>query len=226
METSLMRAMELVHAFAAGPGDCEATLQELAALSTVAVGADMAGLTVRDERGRPTTVVYTERMVTELDQVQYDWDRGPCLDAARTHTVFEVEDMRVEDRWPEFAAACVEHGIHSSLSMPVVAANDGIGALNFYSRHAGHFDEEKRAVAGLFAGQCSITALYWHHVNQSSGLAAAMAYRETIEQAKGVLIATTGCSPDDAFELLRQQSQSENRKVREIAQEIVDRQKR
>jgi transcriptional regulator with GAF, ATPase, and Fis domain len=226
MDTSLMRAMKLVHAFAAGPGDIEATLQQLAELATEAVGADMAGLTVRDERGRPTTVVYTDRMVPEVDQVQYDWDRGPCLDAARTHTIFEIEEMGTEHRWPEFAAAAVEHGIRSSLSMPVMAAGDGVGALNFYDHRAHHFDAERRAVAELFAGQCSITALYWHHRNQAAGLAAAMESRGVIEQAKGVLMATTGCSPDDAFGLLREQSQMENRKLREIAQEIVDRQKR
>jgi transcriptional regulator with GAF, ATPase, and Fis domain len=226
MDAPLMRAMKLVHSFAAGPGDCEATLQQLSEIAADAVGADMVGLTVRDERGRPTTAVYTEGMVVEIDQVQYDWDRGPCLDAARTHTVFEVEDMGSDRRWPEFAAAAHGHGINSSLSVPVVAADAGLGALNFYDHRLAHFDAEKRALAELFAGQCSITALYWHHVNQSAGLRKAMESRETIEQAKGVLIATTGCSTDEAFDLLRQQSQMENRKLRDIAQEIVDRQKR
>lgn len=186
MEAPLEQAMKLVQAFAAGPGDLEPTLHELAEVATSAVGADMSGLTVRDERGRPTTVVYTDRMVPEIDQVQYDWDRGPCLDASRTRTVFEVEDMRSDSRWPEFATAALEHGIHSSLSMPVVAASDGIGALNFYDHRPAHFDAEKRALAALFAGQCSVAALYWHHVNQASGLATALASRATIEQAKGV----------------------------------------
>lgn len=53
-----------------------------------------------------------------------------------------------------------------------------------------------------------------------------MASRATIEQAKGILIGATGCTPDDAFDLLRQQSQAENRKLRDVAQEIVERQKR
>lgn len=226
MDAPLMRAMKLVQPFAAGPGDVEATLQELTAVAVDAVGADMAGLTVRDERGRATTVVYTHGVVEVIDQVQYDADRGPCLDASRTHACFEIEDMAADERWPEFAAAAVEHGIYSSLSIPVVAASSGIGALNFYADRRAHFDDEKRSLGELFAGQCSITGLYWHHLNQSSGLAAAMESRATIDQAKGILVATTGCTPDDAFDLLRQQSQLENRKLREIAQEIVERQKR
>jgi len=54
-----------------------------------------------------------------------------------------------------------------------------------------------------------------------AGLHRAMETRGVIEQAKGILIATTGCSPDEAFEMLRLQSQGENRKVLEIARELV-----
>jgi AmiR/NasT family two-component response regulator len=54
-----------------------------------------------------------------------------------------------------------------------------------------------------------------------AGLHRAMETRGLIEQAKGILIATTGCSPGEAFEMLRLQSQDENRKVLEVARELV-----
>ncbi len=44
-----------------------------------------------------------------------------------------------------------------------------------------------------------------------------------IEQAKGILIAQTGCSPDEAFTMLRQASQRSNVRVSELAAGIVDR---
>jgi hypothetical protein len=44
-----------------------------------------------------------------------------------------------------------------------------------------------------------------------------------IEQAKGILIAQTGCSPEEAFALLRQASQRSNVRVSELAASIVDR---
>jgi AmiR/NasT family two-component response regulator len=50
-----------------------------------------------------------------------------------------------------------------------------------------------------------------------------MESRATIEQAKGILIAQSHVSPDEAFQLLVRASQRENRKLREIAAEIVDR---
>jgi AmiR/NasT family two-component response regulator len=43
-----------------------------------------------------------------------------------------------------------------------------------------------------------------------------------IEQAKGVLTAQQGCPPEDAFQLLVAASQRANRKLRDIAQDVVD----
>lgn len=53
-------------------------------------------------------------------------------------------------------------------------------------------------------------------------LKAALQSRPVIDQAKGVLVAETGCTPDEAFGLLSTASQRANRKVRDIAEAIVD----
>jgi AmiR/NasT family two-component response regulator len=57
-----------------------------------------------------------------------------------------------------------------------------------------------------------------------AGLRKAMASRATIEQAKGILMATARCTPEEAFRLLVRQSQHENRKLRAVAEELVARQ--
>jgi hypothetical protein len=53
-----------------------------------------------------------------------------------------------------------------------------------------------------------------------------MAARAVIEQAKGIIIARLGVAADAAFGILVKQSQAENRKVRQLAQELVDRNSR
>lgn len=62
--------------------------------------------------------------------------------------------------------------------------------------------------------------------NEVEHLRRAIESRDLIGQAKGLLMTTTGCSADAAFLLLRAQSQRENRKLVEIAREIVDLQRR
>jgi AmiR/NasT family two-component response regulator len=49
-----------------------------------------------------------------------------------------------------------------------------------------------------------------------------MATRSVIEQAKGVLVAQQGCTPDEAFDLLVRASQAGNRKLREVAAALVE----
>lgn len=216
-----MRAVAVVQEFVQGGGELEPTLREITEVATEALGASMGGLTIRDERARLTTAVVTDDTVLELDRMQYVNDRGPCIDAARDRTPYEIADTRTDARWPEFAAAAGDHGIRSTLSMPIVVANDGVGALNFYDERVGYFDEAKRALAGAFAGHCAVAGMYWSASIEAAGLAKALESRAAIEQAKGVIMGSTGCSAEEAFDLLRQQSQMENRKLREIAQEII-----
>ena len=58
---------------------------------------------------------------------------------------------------------------------------------------------------------------------QNANLQEALATRDLIWSAKVMIAAATGCGPDEAHELLIQQSQHEHRRVREIAAEIVGR---
>ena len=61
------------------------------------------------------------------------------------------------------------------------------------------------------------------HESAYARLHAQLETMPVIEQAKGILIAQTGCSPDEAFAMLRQASQRSNVRVSELAAGIVDR---
>jgi AmiR/NasT family two-component response regulator len=58
-------------------------------------------------------------------------------------------------------------------------------------------------------------------VHEIEGLHTAMEHRAVIEQAKGVIMNMMGCGPDAAFAVLVVQSQHQNRKVRDIAAEVI-----
>ena len=58
-------------------------------------------------------------------------------------------------------------------------------------------------------------------IHEIEGLHTAMEHRAAIEQAKGVIMNVMGCGPDAAFAVLVVQSQNQNRKLRDIAAEIV-----
>jgi hypothetical protein len=63
-------------------------------------------------------------------------------------------------------------------------------------------------------------------VNEVDGLTRAREHAAVIEQAKGVIMGSMGCGPDAAFAVLIAQSQSQNRKLRDIASQLARAQER
>jgi GAF domain-containing protein len=230
VDEPLVQALEAVRGFVVGSEPLGETLQHVSDVAVRALRADMAGLTLLYPDGRARTAIATSPAATEIDQAQYDSDRGPCLEAFRTKTVLRVEDTSTDDRWPEFARSAIAHHVASSLSAPLIVANEGIGALNLYSSSAGHFSAEDEEHASLFATEASVALgnaqSYWDQASRAENLSKAMATRATIEQAKGIIMGTAHVGPDEAFDLLRHQSQTENRKLHDIAEELVSRQAR
>lgn len=214
----------------AGHESLEDTLTRIAHAATMGLGADATGLSLLDADGRATTAVFTDDTAPEIDQAQYDSDRGPCLAALREKRVVRVESTGDDDRWPEYAAAAQGHGIHSSISLPLVIDDQGIGALNLYARPEHRFDTVADEFGMAFAAQAAAAVAngvaYWEKATLAEQLQQAMESRAVIEQAKGIIMASSRCSPDEAFRLLREQSQAQNIKLRDIAVEMVRRQQR
>lgn len=203
------------------------TLTRVAELAEQAVPhAAMVGLTMPVE-GQLATAVFTDPLSPTLDAVQYQAGRGPCLDAVRERRVVRVDSTPDDDHWPEFTDEAAKHGILSTLSLPMVAADRGVGAMNLYARRVSAFSEKDEETGIAFAAQGAIVIAnadaYWTAHALSETLNEAMQSRAVIEQAKGVLMEQSGVSADAAFDLLRRASQRENRKLRDIAGEIVER---
>src|SRR3954454_17972125 len=212
------------------------SLRELSMTSLLEMVADLAKtalpcnpetsvtLLVKD---RPTTVASTGPLATDLDETQYDEGQGPCLHAARTGELTEIPDTRADDRWPDYTRRAVEHGNLSSLSIPLsIEEKDQVtGALNIYARRPDAFDEASRSVATRFAPYAAVAAgnlyAYQSARDMAGNLQAALDSRAVIDQAKGILMERHKLTPDQAFQLLAQASMNANRKLRNVADDLV-----
>lgn len=191
--------------------------------------AEIAGISMLGDDGAPTTGVFTDTLAPEVDASQYAAGRGPCLDAWRQKRVVVLNDMvAAEDDYPEFAREAHAHGVGSVLSLPLVAGDEGLGALNLYAPVGAAFSTDDEVLGLELAAAAAIVlanaSAYWEASKLSQQLTEAMRSRAVIEQAKGMLMARSpDLSPDDAFDVLRRASQRENVKLREIAQRMVER---
>jgi GAF domain-containing protein len=212
------------------------TLREMSMDSLLQTVADLAkqvmpgkpeasvSLLVRD---RPTTIVSTGQLATDLDETQYDEGHGPCLHAARTGELTEIPDTRADDRWPDYTAHAVEHGNLSSLSIPLAIDKDEqvTGALNIYARRPDAFDQASRSVATRFAPYAAVAAgnlyAYQSARDMADNLQTALETRAVIDQAKGILMERHRLTADQAFQMLAHASMHTNRKVRDVAERLV-----
>ena len=205
-------------------------LDRVTALAARTVGnCTVAGITLA-QSGRPQTPVYTDERAPKVDQVQYEHDSGPCLDALREGKVVNISDTATETRWREFCDAAVAAGLRSTLSVPIDVSgsrSEVLGALNLYSETPDAFDDDAVAATESFAHQAAIVIAnaqaYWGAKELSDQLQFALESRAVIEQAKGILMGREGVTAEKAFEILVRASQRENRKLRELAADVVRR---
>ena len=203
------------------PDDLSPTNDELrgvAELAAATIPACAAGSVTLWRDGVPYTAVSTDDLAQRVDDAQYDAGEGPCLAAGRDAVTYVVDDMRAETRWPAFAPVAAERGALSSMSLPVTVNGRCVGALNLYSDAVAGF-RDAAEVGTLLARQAGVA---FANALLAEQLEEAMRSRAVIEQAKGILIADRGCDADEAFELLRQASQRENAKLRDVAARIVN----
>jgi GAF domain-containing protein len=224
-DAALSESLAAMTRFLIGEQPLEDTLTRVAEMATKAVPpAQYAGMTLM-ERGRPQTTVATSLEAVEIDQAQYEADHGPCLDAFRQGRVFIVESTRDDDHYPAFSRACVEHGILSTLSVPLKIGAETNGALNLYASVERAFGDEQIRATALFGEQAAVVltnaTAYWAAFTRAQQLETAMETRGVIEQAKGIIMASMRCSADEAFQLLVRQSQQQNVKLNVVADGIV-----
>jgi transcriptional regulator with GAF, ATPase, and Fis domain len=169
--------------------------------------------------GEFRSVKPTTPMVTELDQLQQDAGEGPCLEAVVTDSIIRCPDLSKDERWPKFAAGAVERGVYSMLSYQLYTTDNGGGALNLFGRKRQTFDTAAETVGSMLATQAAIAIIANDRYTQFES---ALASRDLIGQAKGILMERFSIDAVAAFNMLRTLSQTSNEKLWHIAQRVVD----
>jgi GAF domain-containing protein len=189
-------------------------------------GATDVSITIVEGR-RAYTAAYTSDTALALDELQYQNQVGPCLQAAAEQTTVLVDDTAHDARWNGWAAPAAAAGVESVLSVALPILHDLDGALNIYGRASDAFDSDAILAARTFAEHAAVTLanayLYHRTISLAQQMQTAMEHRAIIEQAKGIIMGERRCTADEAFAVLNKISQDSNRKLRHIAAALVAR---
>ena len=201
-------------------GSPTATLEAIThtVLGTVP-GAEYAGVTVVESKKRLRTVAATGELVSRIDQAQYRTMQGPCLDALWVEPLISMPDVRAERRWPKFTAVAHRQGLGSMLSLRLFAAGRHMGSLNLYATSAHAFSDESIDTSRAFVTHAAVALASAERI---AHLEHALAHRDVIGQAKGILMERHKITADQAFQVLVAASQQAHRKLHEIARDVSD----
>jgi GAF domain-containing protein len=225
-QESSQEGVEVLARYVVGSETLAATLERVTHLAARVVPADMAGITMLVE-GRPTTAIFTDLDAPRIDAHQYNGTGGPCMTAFKANRAVRIGSVPDDERWPDFTRVAGEFGIRSTLSLPLSTPGKAWGALNLYSYTPNAFGLDQEQIGADFAEQAAVV-LANARVHQDAqelneNLHQALTSRATIDYAIGILMAQSGHTSDEAFGLLVRASQRQNRKLRVIAAEVVDR---
>ncbi|MHB8505231.1 MAG: GAF and ANTAR domain-containing protein [Acidimicrobiales bacterium] len=209
-------------------GTAAGTLTQVLALSMATVeGCDFAGVHLLGPEPGPDVgpARHTNAVAADLDALQFRCGQGPAHEAIADGLMSYAEDLGTETRWPRFTPRAAAGGVRSVLALPLVVDRT-LGVLTLYARCSQAFGVIDRArgllLAALTALAFTSAQIHEEEERRQANLHAALATRELIGQAQGILIERERVTPDQAFDILRRASQHLNQKLRDVAQNLVD----
>jgi GAF domain-containing protein len=192
--------------------------------ATATAGTLGAGVTVVDEYGKRSRAA-TDSATEEADALQYEFDEGPCLTAWRTREVVRIDDTTTDRRWPRWNAAATGMGVRSVLSAPLLLGEESIGAMKVYCERPMNYGPHDEHVMRLLAGQAAILLANSQSLAEarrlSRQLTEALASRDVVARATGVLLARGAANEQDAFARLAAAARRAARPVQDVARALV-----
>ena len=165
---------------------------------------DGAAVSVVHEGASRGTFGSSDEVSRRLDEYQFTYGEGPCLDAAATREVVLAPylDSGREQRWPAFVGAAVGDGVGGIFAVPVMVASVCVGALDLFRERPGPLGVVELAGARFAAELASVTLV---DTILGGGGARPVADLDRVEvyRATGVLIAQLDVGPDEALARLR-----------------------
>lgn len=201
-----------------GQPDPDATLKTIVSSASVIVpGVSWAGISL--VRGKTVTPsAFTDDVAHALDTLQSDLGEGPATDTLTLQRTVVIPDLSAEDRWPRFARAATERGVYCMASFRLFVDRGDLGVLTLYGPRPRAFDED-----GIFYGEllAQHAAVAMAGAQAEEQMQRAIASRDVIGQAKGIIMERFHVNAVRAFELLTRLSQENNVKLLDVARRII-----
>lgn len=168
----------------------------------------------------------------QLDEFQFTFGEGPCLDAVATDRPVHVNDLQDDDRWPAFAGAALQAGVRAVFAWPVTIAAVPVGAIDLFRRRPGPLDPLTAAAARRAAQLAALPLLDlmqaaggWAAIGDVQAPRPELASLERVEvyQATGMMVVQLDVDPAQALVRLRAHAFAHGQTASQVAWKVITR---
>jgi hypothetical protein len=229
-----------LNAAVAGAEPGLAAANELCLACVGLFGVDGAAVSIIHEGATRGTFGSANEVSRRVDEYQFTFGEGPCLDAAASSRAVLVPDLDspLELRWPGFTGAALSEGIRGVFAVPIMVTSVCVGALDLFRAGPGPLVEDQLAGAFMAANLASLTLLDSvtgpadrkddlddRLLAEGEDAWGRLAELDRIEvyQATGMLIAQLDVGPAEALVRLRAHAIATGQTASQVAWAIVER---
>ena len=202
-------------------------LHTLATRTVALLDASAVGIMLADRHGGLQVMATSTEGARLMELFELQNNEGPCLDCYRTGQPVSRETLLAMcTSWPTFTGRLQELGFSSAQALPLRLRAETIGALNVFRASQGPLTPPDQQVGQALADIAAIGLIHERTIAASDLIAeqlqTALNSRILLEQAKGKLAERTGLQMDHAFAVMRDYARKNNRRLSEVAAQIVD----
>ena len=200
------------------------SLHRLSELSVRQVPACSGASAALWRDGEPVELAATHPDLSALFDLCQEAGTGPWAEALATGDTVYCADTLEDDRWPDYAREALQRGVRCSVTLVHIFGPMTV-TLTLFGARPRALDPGKVGVAelliafgGATLGNASIygeTQRTAHHLRESAES------RMVVDQAKGILMHALGCTAAEAFDRMREISQTRHVKVTDVAATII-----
>jgi hypothetical protein len=212
-----------------GRGGTAGLLRRVCGAAVQTLSACGAGVSMMTGDGARSVGAASDPGSARLEELQFTLGEGPCFDAYASRRPVLVPELadRAMSRWPAYAPAVHQNGVRAVFAFPLQIGAARLGVLDVFRDRSGALTSDELRQAVLLA-EVTVAALLDQH--ERGGTAAGMDdLDEAIEdraelfQAQGMVMVQLGISIGEAMARMRAYAYAENRRLGEVASDIVAR---
>ena len=201
----------------------------LSEVCTEVTGLTGAGIMLMSGDVLRGSLCTTNSVSALIEQLQYTFGEGPCVDAHRfDRAVFEPDLQNpATPRWPAFSGPAIDAGVRGVFGFPLQVGAVRLGALDLYCDRPGPLTSDQLADALILADVAAQAVLVLQANALPGQLAAELEtgsdFLYVVHQASGMVAVQLNVSVGQALIRLRAHAFAANQTVNDVATAVVAR---